>query len=127
MFEDNLSHALALQPDSSASDPAALPLFDDGLTRNNNLYIATFALCGVVAAVVVAAFTLYFVRRNVRSKEKFTKLGQEDPSMEACSKDYQVRVLSAPTPFLIRHYSHYYLLLSYFLSTPGFVSCSYGL
>lgn len=59
---------------------------------SNKMFIATFAVCGLVAAVLVAAVALFLVRKHAKSKEKIVRLSQEDPSYEAC-KDYQVRFL----------------------------------
>jgi heme/copper-type cytochrome/quinol oxidase subunit 2 len=49
--------------------------------------VATFLLCGVIIAVLVAATALYVIRRHARSREKLQNLTA--PDTEA-SKDYQV-------------------------------------
>lgn len=56
---------------------------------SNRMFITTFAVCGLVAAVLVAAVALFLVRKHAKSKEKMVRLSQDDPSYEAC-KDYQV-------------------------------------
>jgi Flp pilus assembly protein TadB len=53
----------------------------------HELYVATFLLCGVIAAVLIAAAALYVIRRHARSREKLQNLTA--PDTEA-SKDYQV-------------------------------------
>ncbi|PNF34880.1 Receptor-type tyrosine-protein phosphatase N2 [Cryptotermes secundus] len=52
----------------------------------HELYVATFLLCGVIAAVLIAAAALYVIRRHARSREKLQNLTA--PDTEA-SKDYQ--------------------------------------
>ena len=64
--------------------PTALSLGPD---TEHQLYVATFLLCGVISALLVAATALYVIRRHARSREKLQNLTA--PDTEA-SKDYQV-------------------------------------
>jgi heme/copper-type cytochrome/quinol oxidase subunit 2 len=57
------------------------------------LYIATFLLCGILAAVLVSASILYVIRRHARSRQKLQNLTA--PDSEA-SKDYQVGLTTLP-------------------------------
>lgn len=57
----------------------------------HELYVATFLLCGVIAAVLIAASALFVIRRHARSREKLQNLTA--PDTEA-SKDYQVGLLT---------------------------------
>ena len=65
--------------------PTVLSLGPD---TEHELYIATFLLCGVFVAVLIAASALFVIRRHARSREKLQNLAA--PDTEA-SKDYQVR------------------------------------
>jgi hypothetical protein len=58
-----------------------------GPDKEHELYVATFLLCGVISALLVAATALYVIRRHARSREKLQNLTA--PETEA-SKDYQV-------------------------------------
>jgi hypothetical protein len=66
-----------------------LALYEDRDPASNQIYIATFAVCGLVAAVLVAAVAIFLIRKHSKSREKLVRLSQNDPSFEAC-KDYQV-------------------------------------
>jgi hypothetical protein len=72
-----------------SNTPEQHPLVVEEPLHNTKLYLATFAICGIVAAATVAAFFIFLIRRSSKTKEKFARLAQDDPSMEAC-KDYQV-------------------------------------
>ncbi|GIY52396.1 reverse transcriptase domain-containing protein [Caerostris extrusa] len=54
--------------------------------HDRRLVILTFALCGGVAGILLAAITAYFVRRRSTSREKLHSITQ--PDTEA-SQDYQ--------------------------------------
>lgn len=66
-----------------------MAMYVDQDPTSTKLFIATFAVCGIIAAVLVAAAALFLVRKHAKSKEKMVRLSQDDPSYEAC-KDYQV-------------------------------------
>lgn len=68
--------------------PAVLALYDDQDPISNQIYVATFAVCGLVAAILVAAVAIFLVRKH----SKLVRLSQDDPSFEPC-KDYQVNLL----------------------------------
>jgi len=52
------------------------------------LYLISFLLCALIAAIGIAAAIFVFLRRHANSKDKLSGLKQ--PDAEA-SKDYQVR------------------------------------
>jgi len=56
---------------------------------SNQMFLVTFAICGLVAATLVATVVLFLVRKHSKSREKLARLSQDDPSFEA-SKEYQV-------------------------------------
>ncbi|XP_021948185.1 uncharacterized protein LOC110845934 isoform X2 [Folsomia candida] len=73
---------------ANSKTPAVLALYDEQDPTSNQIYVATFAVCGLVAAVLVAAVAIFLVRKHSKSREKLVRLSQDDPSFEAC-KDYQ--------------------------------------
>jgi len=68
--------------------PSVVSMYVDQDPISNKMFVATFAVCGLVAAVLVAAVALFLVRKHAKSKEKLVRLSQDDPTYEAC-KDYQ--------------------------------------
>ena len=54
------------------------------------MWILSFLLCGVIAAVAIAGAALFVIKRHSRTRDKLQNLTQ--PDSEA-SKDYQVRFL----------------------------------
>ncbi|KAJ8957783.1 hypothetical protein NQ314_006496, partial [Rhamnusium bicolor] len=56
------------------------------LNNENQFYIVIYMVCGVLAAMIVAAILLILIRRHIKSKEKLQGLAR--PDTEA-SKDYQ--------------------------------------
>lgn len=56
------------------------------LTNNNEFYIVIFMVCGVLAAMIIAATILILIKRHLKAKEKLQGLSR--PDTEA-SKDYQ--------------------------------------
>ncbi|CAL8095283.1 unnamed protein product [Orchesella dallaii] len=68
--------------------PSVSAQYVDQDPTSNRMFIATFAVCGLVAAVLISAVALFLVRKHAKSKEKLVRLSQDDPSYEAC-KDYQ--------------------------------------
>lgn len=70
--------------------PSVVSMYVDQDPMSNRMFITTFAVCGLVAAVLVSAVAIFLVRKHAKSKEKLVRLSQDDPSYEAC-KDYQVR------------------------------------
>nr|CAD7406941.1 unnamed protein product [Timema poppensis] len=57
-----------------------------GTESEHEMYILVFFMCGMLAAVMVAAAALYLIRRHTRSRDKLNNLTA--PDTEA-SKDYQ--------------------------------------
>lgn len=57
---------------------------------DDNLYMLTFIVCGVIGAVLVSAVALYCTKRQSRLKDKLHKI---IPSDKEFSKDYQVSMI----------------------------------
>ncbi|KDR20994.1 Receptor-type tyrosine-protein phosphatase N2 [Zootermopsis nevadensis] len=72
---------------AGVGDKTKLPtVLSLSLDTEHKLYVATFLICGVIAAVLIAASALFVIRRHARSREKLQSLTA--PETEA-SRDYQ--------------------------------------
>lgn len=59
-------------------------------SKDKNLFILAFALCGGVAGILLAVAAAYLVRKHSRSREKLQNVAQADTEP---SQDYQVPLL----------------------------------
>ncbi|XP_069677518.1 receptor-type tyrosine-protein phosphatase N2 isoform X2 [Periplaneta americana] len=87
-IKDDLKKRVHVEVTSAGvGDKTKLPtVLSLGPDTEHELYVATFLLCGVIAAVLIAATALFVIRRHARSREKLQNLTA--PDTEA-SKDYQ--------------------------------------
>lgn len=71
----------------------------------NQLIFRIFVVALAIVTVLVAAVTIYVIRRQAKQQEKIARLTNDDPGVESC-KDYQV------IQYLIRISLMYHLLVS---------------
>ena len=61
------------------------------IRANTNRFIfASFFLALLVVSLIIAALTIYLIRRHAKQNEKIARLSQDEIAGESC-KDYQVR------------------------------------
>lgn len=82
-------------------------------TDEHQLWILSFLLCGVIAAVAISGAALFVIKRHSRTRDKLQNLTQ--PDSEA-SKDYQVSCVTALRTrsfWHVRHVGHvcFYLIV----------------
>ncbi|KAK3108707.1 hypothetical protein FSP39_013802, partial [Pinctada imbricata] len=52
-------------------------------------FVLSFVLCGLIAGILLAAVSVYLIRRHTRSKQKLAQLSSSSTSAAEPSKDYQ--------------------------------------